>query len=111
MTEMLTVVLDDHDFHCMFCGTKTIEMPKDEDANQAPVTNPCEHLRFIAVEGGFEFLDPQAAPWVKIYEETGDPVDLEKAAPSCYYMFELASPPPAGLSVYVGYRHSPYLLD
>ena len=107
-TEMLTVVQGDQDFHCMFCGTKTIEMPDEENTETPPVTNPCEHLQFVAAEGGFEYLDSKAEPWAKVYEETGDPDVLLEAAPAGHYVIEIASPPPVGLCVYVGYYFSPY---
>ena len=107
-TEMLTVVQGDQDFHCMFCGTKTIEMPGDVGMGSPPTTNSCEHLRFIAIEGGFEYLAPEAESWAKVYEQSGDLDVLLEAAPAGHYVIEIASPPPAGLCVYVGYYFSAY---
>ncbi len=56
----------------------------------------------------FEYLSDAAKSWAEAYEESGDIDELIEKAPKFHYHFELAAPPPAGLSVYVGYLYSPY---
>jgi len=97
----------DQAIHCPFCGGLVLPALDAELA-----LNPCAHTLFIATNEGFEFRAPRFDENLKIVGVDNDDVDTEEVGLGVLtdqvdirdgVKFTLNSPPPFGLSVYLGF--------
>lgn len=108
--------------HCPFCGHKVIDQTAPTGAE---MTSPCPHTLFITTDEGYEYMAPR---FVENLAERGlspTPDDLETDEEYLEWdemgysgvtdrvtlpgaiKFDLYTPPPGGLSAYIGFAPLP----